>query len=75
MTWTKILMFALLAGLTVGPASATWRFARRAVSGLKRRDVAGRRPVSSMEQKAPSEMPAALAIGSESLPSRRPFVF
>jgi len=75
MTWTSVLMFALLAGLTVGPASAIWCSVRRAISGLRRRDVAGRRPVSSMEQKAPSEMPAALAIGSESPPSRRPFVF
>ena len=73
MTWTKILMFALLAGLTVGPASAIWRSVRLAISGLKRRDVAGR-PVSSMGQNAP-EVPAAVAIGSESSPSRRSFVF
>ncbi len=75
MTGTKILMFALLVGGTVGPTSVIWCSVRRTISGLSRRDVAGRRPVRSAEQEAPAEAPAAVAIGPESSPSRRPFVF
>jgi len=75
MTGTTILMFALLAGLTVGPASAIWCFVRRSVYGLMRRDVAGHHPVLPMGQNFSTETPAAVVSGSPSPPSRRPFVF
>lgn len=75
MTWTKILIFAFLAGLTVGPASAIWCSVQRVVSGSKPRDSAGHSVRSSMGQPAPAEEPAGAALGSASSPSRRPFVF
>jgi len=75
MTATTVLMFALLAGLTVGPAAAIWRFARRATSGLRHHDVAERYPMLPIVQEATTRLPAGVAMGSQGPPTRRPFVF